>query len=156
VTGGAAAVSPPNRRGVAALPGSSGVKTVFEIEPTEQVKYFKSGNTILQMTFYSVSFEKGVPLMRSKLALSAVVVAALFGATSIASAQTQPAPGASSSGNVGPGATSDSKMKSGTTTTTTGAGTSGAKGNMGGDSSSSGNVGPGTTNNQGKPGDMKK
>ncbi len=41
--------------------------------------------------------------MRSKLALSAVVVATLFGATAIASAQSQPAPGASSSGNVGPG-----------------------------------------------------
>ena len=41
----------------------------------------------------------------SKFAISAVVVASLFGATAIASAQTQPAPGASSSGNVGPGAT---------------------------------------------------
>lgn len=51
--------------------------------------------------------------MRSKLAISAVVVASLFSATAIASAQTQPAPGASSSGNVGPGAT-DSTMKSGT------------------------------------------
>jgi hypothetical protein len=51
-------------------------------------------------------------LMRSKLAISALVVASLFGATVIASAQTQPAPGASSEGNVGPGAT-DTKMKSG-------------------------------------------
>ena len=50
--------------------------------------------------------------MRSKLALSALVVASLFGATAIASAQTQPAPGASSSGNVGPGTT---EMKPGTT-----------------------------------------
>ena len=50
--------------------------------------------------------------MRSKLAISALVVASLFGATTIASAQTQPAPGASSEGNVGPGAT-DTKMKSG-------------------------------------------
>jgi hypothetical protein len=41
------------------------------------------------------------------------VVASLLGATAIASAQTQPAPGASSEGNVGPGATSNSKMKSG-------------------------------------------
>jgi hypothetical protein len=48
-----------------------------------------------------------------------------LGATAIASAQTQPAPGASSEGNVGPGATGSkmksgkvksSKMKSGTTT----------------------------------------
>ena len=50
--------------------------------------------------------------MRSKLAISALVVASLFGATAIASAQTQPAPGASSEGNVGPGATTDTKMKS--------------------------------------------
>jgi hypothetical protein len=50
--------------------------------------------------------------MRSKLAISALVVASLFGTTAIASAQTQPAPGASSEGNVGPGAT-DTKMKSG-------------------------------------------
>jgi len=50
--------------------------------------------------------------MRSKLAISALVVASLFGATAIASAQMQPAPGASSEGNVGPGATTDTKMKS--------------------------------------------
>jgi hypothetical protein len=91
--------------------------------------------------------------MRSKLALSAAVVASLFGATAIASAQTQPAPGASSSGNVGPGATSEKNPD--TMTPKTGAGmnkgTTGAgKGNAGGDSSSSGNVGPGTSNNQGK------
>ena len=52
--------------------------------------------------------------MRPKLAISAVVVASLFGATTIASTQTQPAPGASSSGNVGPGA-ADPAMKSGNT-----------------------------------------
>src|SRR5688500_10241484 len=52
--------------------------------------------------------------MQSKLAFSAVVVASLFGATAIVSAQTQPAPGASSSGNVGPGAT-DPTTKSGST-----------------------------------------
>ncbi|MDB5639700.1 MAG: hypothetical protein JWP51_4608 [Bradyrhizobium sp.] len=52
--------------------------------------------------------------MRSKLAISALAVASLLGATAIASAQTQPAPGASSEGNVGPGATTThSKMKSG-------------------------------------------
>jgi hypothetical protein len=64
-------------------------------------------------------------LMRSKLAISALVVASLFGATAIASAQTQPAPGASSEGNVGPGVTNPkmksgkmktSRMKAGTTT----------------------------------------
>ncbi len=61
--------------------------------------------------------------MRSKLALSALVIASLLGATTVASAQTQPAPGAS---EVGPGTTAphmksgkmskSSKMKSGTTT----------------------------------------
>jgi len=50
--------------------------------------------------------------MRSKLSLSVLVIAALFGATTIAPAQTQSAPGASSEGNVGPDATG-SKMKSG-------------------------------------------
>ena len=57
--------------------------------------------------------------MRSKLALSALVIASMLGATAIASAQTQqPAPGASSEGNMAPGATTkkSSKMKSGTTT----------------------------------------
>jgi hypothetical protein len=69
--------------------------------------------------------EAGDVLMRSKLALSVLVIAALFGATTIAPAQTQPAPGASSEGNVGPDATGSkmksskmksSKAKSGTTT----------------------------------------
>ena len=51
--------------------------------------------------------------MRSKLAISALVVASLFGATAIASAQMQPAPGASSEGNVGPDApATGTKMKS--------------------------------------------
>ena len=49
--------------------------------------------------------------MRSKLAISALVVASLFGSTLIASAQNQPAPGAPGEGNVGPGATSGKKMK---------------------------------------------
>ena len=49
--------------------------------------------------------------MRSKLAMSALVVTSLFGSTLVASAQSQPAPGASSEGNVGPGATSGKKMK---------------------------------------------
>jgi hypothetical protein len=64
--------------------------------------------------------------MRSKLALPALVIASLLGATAVASAQTQPAPGASSEGEVGPGTTAphmksgkmlkSSKMKSGSTT----------------------------------------
>ena len=49
--------------------------------------------------------------MRSKLAISALVVTSLFGSTLIASAQNQTAPGASSEGNVGPGATSGKKTK---------------------------------------------
>jgi hypothetical protein len=49
--------------------------------------------------------------MRSKLAISALVVASLFGSTLIASAQSQPAPGASSEGNVGPDASSGKKTK---------------------------------------------
>src|SRR3981189_2912449 len=53
----------------------------------------------------------GSLLMRSKLAISALVVTSLFGSTLIASAQNQPAPGASSEGNVGPGATSGKKAK---------------------------------------------
>lgn len=53
--------------------------------------------------------------MRSKLAITALVVASMLGATAIASAQTQPTSGASSEGNVGPDATptTHSKMKSG-------------------------------------------
>jgi hypothetical protein len=43
--------------------------------------------------------------MRSKLALSALVVASLFGSTLLASAQSQTAPGASNDGNVVPGTT---------------------------------------------------
>jgi hypothetical protein len=49
--------------------------------------------------------------MRSKLAISALVVASLFGSTLIASAQNQTAPGASSEGNVGPRATSGKKTQ---------------------------------------------
>ena len=63
--------------------------------------------------------------MRSKLALPALVVASLLGATAVASAQTQPAPGASTENNMAPSATAPkmksgkmktSKAKSGTTT----------------------------------------
>jgi hypothetical protein len=48
-------------------------------------------------------------LMRSKLAISALVATSLFGSTLIASAQSQPAPGMSNDGTVGPGATSGKK-----------------------------------------------
>jgi hypothetical protein len=49
--------------------------------------------------------------MRSKLAISALVVASLFGSTLIASAQNQAAPGASSEGNVSPHAASGKKTQ---------------------------------------------
>jgi hypothetical protein len=88
--------------------------------------------------------------MRSKLAISVLVVASLLGGTAIASAQTQPAPGGSSEGNVGPGATGShmksSKVKSGGTTgMNKGMSGSSAKRNPSGE----GNVGPGTDNNSG-------
>ena len=59
--------------------------------------------------------------MRSKLAISALVVTSLFGSTLIASAQNQPAPGASSEGTVSPGATPGKKVQpdKGTTTGST-------------------------------------
>jgi hypothetical protein len=53
----------------------------------------------------------GSLLMRSKLAISALVVTSLFGSTLIASAQNQPAPGASNEGTVTPGASSGKKTK---------------------------------------------
>jgi len=49
--------------------------------------------------------------MRSKLAISTLVVASLFGSTLIASAQTQTAPGASGAGTVSPGAASAKKTQ---------------------------------------------
>ena len=87
--------------------------------------------------------------MRSKLAISALVLASLFGATAIASAQSQPAPGASSEGNVGPGATKSTsgKMKPvGTTGMNQGGMNKGDLRNPSGQ----GNVGPGTDNNAGR------
>jgi hypothetical protein len=62
--------------------------------------------------------------MHSKFALSALIIASLLGATAVASAQTQPAPGPSTESNMAPRAThkmksghmKTSKMKSGTTT----------------------------------------
>jgi hypothetical protein len=53
--------------------------------------------------------------MRYKLAISALAVVSLLGATAIASAQMQPAPGASSEGSVRTEA-NKSNMKPGTTT----------------------------------------
>jgi hypothetical protein len=53
--------------------------------------------------------------MRFKPAISALVVAVLFGATATASAQMQPAPGATSEGNAGPAA-NKLNTKPGTTT----------------------------------------
>jgi hypothetical protein len=49
--------------------------------------------------------------MRSKLAISALVVTSLLGSTLFASAQSQTAPGTSNEGNVSPGATSGKKAQ---------------------------------------------
>ena len=90
--------------------------------------------------------------MRTKLAISAIALASLLGATAIASAQTQTAPGASSEGNVGPGAThskTHSKMKAGTTTGMNKGMAGSNKGNAR-NPSGQGNVGPGTDNNAGR------
>jgi len=89
-------------------------------------------------------FEKELRPMRSRLAVSALAVAALLAAGTVASAQqNQPAPGASTQGNVGPGATRDAprKMKPGTTT---GMNQGGMKKSDMRNPSSQGNVGPGT------------
>ncbi|HUN97417.1 MAG TPA: hypothetical protein VMU69_14455 [Bradyrhizobium sp.] len=78
--------------------------------------------------------------MRSKLALSVLVAASLAGATTIASAQTQPAPGMSREGtSTHMKSTKSSKMKSNTTT--------GMSRGMSHNPSSKGNVGPGTEHN---------
>jgi hypothetical protein len=61
--------------------------------------------------FALIAETHGDLLMRSKLAIPALVVASLFGSTLMASAQTQTAPGASSEGTVSPGATSGKKMQ---------------------------------------------
>ena len=80
--------------------------------------------------------------MRSKLALSVFVAASLVGATTIASAQTQPAPGMSGEGtSTHMKSTKSSKMKSNTTT--------GMSKGTSRNPSSEGNVGPGTDNNNG-------
>jgi hypothetical protein len=89
--------------------------------------------------------------MRTKLAISAIAIAALLGAPAIASAQTQPAPGASSEGNVGPGAThSKTHSKKAGTTTGMSKGMSGANKGDARNPSGQGNVGPGTDNNAGR------
>jgi hypothetical protein len=84
--------------------------------------------------------------MRSKLAISALVVASFFGSTLIASAQSQPAPGASSEGNVGPGATSGKKPKHEKGTTTGSSTRSGGKKGDAANPSGQGNVDPGDDN----------
>jgi hypothetical protein len=85
-------------------------------------------------------------LMRSKLAIPALVVASLFGSTLMASAQSQTAPGASSAGTVSPGATSGKKTQHEKGTTTGSSARSGA--NKTGTMSPSGqdNAGSGTDN----------
>jgi hypothetical protein len=93
---------------------------------------------------FRIISEKELRPMRSRFAVSALVVASLFGASAVASAQkSQPAPGESSQGNVGPGATKDTmgKMKPGTTT---GMNRRESKKSDRRNPSSQGNVGPGT------------
>jgi hypothetical protein len=71
----------------------------------------RPGNANPGRKFYArITHPEQELLMRSKLAISALMIVSLFGATAIASAQTQPAAGASSEGNAGPGAPN---MKSG-------------------------------------------
>jgi hypothetical protein len=82
--------------------------------------------------------------MRSKLAISALVVASLFGSTLIASAQSQPAPGASSEGNVGPDASSGRKTKHEKGMTTGSSRRSGANKGDAANPSGQGNVDPET------------
>lgn len=82
--------------------------------------------------------------MRSKLTMSVLVAASLVGATTIASAQTQPAPGMSGGTSTHMKSTKSSKMKSGTTTGM-------SRGTMSRNPSSEGNVGPGTNNNNNPP-----
>jgi hypothetical protein len=84
--------------------------------------------------------------MRSKLAISALVVTSLFGSTLIASAQNEPAPGASSEGHVGPGATSGKKTKHEKGMTTGSSKRSGAKNGDAANPSSQGNVDPDNDN----------
>jgi hypothetical protein len=80
--------------------------------------------------------------MRYKLAISALVVASLFGSTLIASAQSQRAPGASSEGTVGPGATSGKKTKHEKGMTTGSSTRSGSKKGDAANPSGQGNVDP--------------
>jgi hypothetical protein len=75
---------------------------------------WEPGST-LASSYSRITSPKEEIVMRSKLAISALVVAALFGATAIAWAQTQPAPATSSEGKAGPDATK-SNMKPGVTT----------------------------------------
>ncbi len=84
-------------------------------------------------------------LMRSKLAIPALVVASLFGSTLVASAQTQAAPGTSSEGNVSPGATSGKKMQH-EKGTTTGSSTRSGANKIGTMNPSGQNTGSGTDN----------
>ena len=88
----------------------------------------------------------GSLLMRSKLAISALIVTSLFGSTLIASAQNQPAPGASSQGTVTPGATSGKKTKHDKGTTTGSSTRSGAKKGHAADPSGQGQVDPDNDN----------
>src|SRR3984957_5025676 len=81
-------------------------------------------------------------LMRSQLAISALVVTSLFGSTLIASAQTQPAPGMSNNGTVSPGASSGKKTQHEKGMTTGSSTRSGSKKGDAANPSGQGNVDP--------------
>jgi hypothetical protein len=111
-----------NRRAVNAMPGAP-VPSRCRLCPS---KSRRSAGTQIRAASSDSFYQRRIFPMRSKLAISALVVASMLGAT-IVLAHTHPAPGASSEDNVGPGATTihskmkaaktkTSKMKSGTTT----------------------------------------
>jgi hypothetical protein len=103
-------------------------------------------NSIACQKFRVHTVTVGRPSLRSKLAISALVVTSLFGSTLIASAQNEPAPGASSEGHVGPGATSGKKTKHEKGMTTGSSKRSGAKNGDAANPSSQGNVDPDNDN----------
>jgi len=81
----------------------------FKIKICANVCHAPELNRLLMVWLGPVTY--GDFLMRSKLAISALVVTSLFGSTLVVSAQSQTAPGASNEGTVSPGATSGKKTQ---------------------------------------------
>jgi hypothetical protein len=103
-------------------------KSTGRLRSNHETIFFGKSDLHNVASFKAQSFAKSVGphrylgetfLMRSKLAIPALVVASLFGSTLIASAQNQPAPGASNEGTINPGATGKKTQKSTTTGSTT-------------------------------------